>query len=319
MQPVIVSTWTWGRTACRRAAEVAAGGAPLADIVEEAVVAVELDPTALTVGYGGLPNEDGVVQTDALFMRGSTLDAGAVAALEGIRTPIRVARRVMEHTHHVLLAGEGARRFAIEQGFTVEDMRTPASTARYASWAATPDARGRFRRAGTGTAHVGPGHHPDHDTVCVIGTDGDESVVGVSTSGLGFKLAGRVGDSPLVGAGGYADAAIGAAAATGVGEEIMRAVASYAVVDHMRRGMHPMAAVRAVLGDMVRRRGDALRARESQVGLIAVRRDGEVGHGAPYRGFLAPVWRGGDVETRSPGDPLLGGGEVHEDPAVWEK
>ncbi|MEZ4436862.1 MAG: isoaspartyl peptidase/L-asparaginase, partial [bacterium] len=277
MQPVIVSTWSWGRTACRRAAEVAAAGAPIADVVEEAVVAVELDPTALTVGYGGLPNEDGVVQTDALFMRGSTLDAGAVAALEGIRTPIRVARRVMERTHHVLLAGEGALRFAIEQGFSVEDMRTPAATARFGEWSASPEARARFRRALAGPTppftaqprplEPRPGHHPDHDTVCVVGTDGDECVVGVSTSGLGFKLPGRVGDSPLVGAGGFADAAIGAAAATGVGEEIMRAVASYAVVDHMRRGMHPMEAIGAVLADMVRRRGDALRARESQVGL----------------------------------------------------
>lgn len=307
MQPVVISTWSWGRTACAQAGAVLDSGGAIADAVEAGVVAVELDPTAMTVGYGGLPNEDGVVQTDALFMLGSTLEAGAVAALEGIRTPIRVARRVMERTHHVLLAGEGAQRFAVEQGLSIEAMGTPAADERFRRWKL--DGRSPFRR----------GHADDHDTVCVIGTDGIESVVGVSTSGLGFKMPGRVGDSPLVGAGGYADAEVGAAAATGVGEEILRAVASFAVVERMRAGLHPMAAVAAVLGEMVRRRGEVLRARESQVGLIAVRRDGEIGYGALWRGFEVPVWRAGQVEDHAPAEPLFGRSKRHEDPAAWDE
>ncbi|MEZ4435869.1 MAG: N(4)-(beta-N-acetylglucosaminyl)-L-asparaginase [bacterium] len=307
MEPIVLSTWSWGRTACARAGEILTAGGGLDDAIEEGTVAVELDPTAMTVGYGGLPNEDGVVQTDALFMRGSTLEAGAVAALEGIRTPIRVARRVMERTHHVLLAGPGAQRFAIEQGFALEDMLTPAAAERHARFEA--EGASPFRR----------GHAHDHDTVCVIGADGREAIAAVSTSGLGFKMPGRVGDSPLVGAGAYADAEVGVAAATGVGEEILRAVASFAVVERMRAGQHPMAAVHAVLTEMVRRRGDIIRARESQVGLIAVRRDGEIGYGAIWKGFEAPVWRAGRVETLVPEAPLLGSSRRHEDPAAWDQ
>lgn len=300
IDPIVMSTWSWGRAACARAGEVLQRGADIADAVEEATVAVELDPAVLTVGYGGLPNEDGVVQTDALFMRGSTLEAGAVAALEGVRTPIRVARRVMERTHHVLLAGAGAQRFAVEQGFSLEDMGTAEAAARYAKWRAAWKDRGRSRfRRGHDAEH-------DHDTVCVIGTDGIEAVAAVSTSGLGFKLPGRVGDSPLVGAGAYADAEVGVAAGTGVGEEILRAVASFAVVERMRAGLHPMEAVAAVLAEMVRRRGDVLRRRESQVGLIALRVDGEVGYGALWPGFVAPVWRAGAVRDLVPEAPLLG-------------
>lgn len=303
IEPVVVSTWAWGHTACRRAGEALRGGRSLADAIEAGTVAVELDPTATTVGYGGLPNAEGVVETDAMFMWGSTLEVGAVAALRGVRTPIRVARRVAERTHHVLLAGAGARRFADAEGFPDEDMHTANSRARYARW--TAEGRSRFVRR----------DHADHDTVCVIGTDGDESVVAVSTSGLGFKLPGRVGDSPLIGAGGYADAEVGAAAATGVGEEVIRAVASFAVVERMRAGMHPDAAIGSVLSEMVRRRGHVLRARHDQVALIAVRRDGVVGAGALFEGFTAPVYRAGEQFEHALPPPLLESDRAWMDPA----
>lgn len=301
--PVIVSTWSWGHTACKAAGEALAAGRGIADAVEAGTVAVELDPEVMTVGYGGLPNAEGQVEVDAMFMVGSRLEVGAVAALRGVRTPIRVARRVSAATHHVLLAGEGARRFATEQGFGIEDMHTPASLARYARW--QREGGSRFRR----------GHADDHDTVCVLGTDGVECVAAVSTSGLGFKLPGRVGDSPLVGAGGYADAEVGAAAATGVGEEVMRSVASFAVVEKMRAGAHPDEAIEAVLRQLVRRRGDALRARESQVALIAVRRDGVVGCGALYEGFVAPTLRAGAITGMRPKRPLLVADGPRTDPA----
>lgn len=304
IDPVIVSTWSWGHTACRHAGHALTHGGALVEAVEAGAVAVELDPAVMTVGYGGLPNAAGEVEVDAMFMVGSTLEVGAVAALRGVRAPTKVARRVAAETHHVLLAGEGARRFATEQGFADEDMLTEASRARYARWKAAGVSR--FRR----------GHAHDHDTVCVIGTDGVESVCAVSTSGLGFKLPGRVGDSPLVGAGGYADAEVGAAAATGVGEEVIRAVAAFAVVERMRAGMAPDDAIDAVLKQMVRRRGDALRARESQVALIAVRRDGVVGCGALYDGFVAPTLRSGSIVERRPARPLLASAQPKADPAA---
>ena len=135
-EPVVVSTWSWGHTACRHAGRVLAAGGGIVDAVEAGTVAVELDPQVMTVGYGGLPNAAGEVEVDAMFMVGSSLEVGAVAALRGVRTPIRVARRVAAHTHHILLAGGGARRFATEQGFPVEDMHTDASRARHERWKA---------------------------------------------------------------------------------------------------------------------------------------------------------------------------------------
>jgi N4-(beta-N-acetylglucosaminyl)-L-asparaginase len=267
---------------CDRALAVGRRGGSLLDAIEKGVEAVELDPEVLTVGYGGLPNEAGVVQLDAMLMRGSTLECGSVGALEEIATPIAVARRVMERTRHVLLVGEGAKAFALEQGFETRDLRTPASTAR---WEAYRDSgERRFRR------------EDDHDTVGAVGVDGaGEVVAGVSTSGLGFKMPGRVGDSPIVGAGGYADAEVGAACATGVGEEVIRTCGSYAVVEAMRAGRSPTEAAREVLRRLVRRRGDALG--DAQVAFIAMRRDGEVGAAALRPGFEMSVLRAGEVVT----------------------
>jgi len=256
------------------------------DAIEAGIREVELDPSVTTVGYGGLPNEAGVVQLDAMIMRGSTLDAGAVGALEGVATPISVARRVMERTRHVLLVGAGAAELARAEGFPTRDLLTPESRAAWEQWRATGAHGFRLARP-----------LDTHDTVGVVGVDpSGEAVVGVSTSGLAWKMPGRVGDSPLVGAGGYADADVGAVCATGIGEEVIRVVGSHAVLERMRAGDEPTAAAEHVIGRMRRKRGDALG--NAQIAFVAVRRDGAVGAAALRPGFTMAVARGTTVEMR---------------------
>jgi L-asparaginase/N4-(beta-N-acetylglucosaminyl)-L-asparaginase len=245
---------------------------------------VESDPEVLTVGVGGYPNEAGVVQLDAMLMKGSTLDAGAVGALEEIENPIAVARRIMERTRHVYLVGAGAQAFAVEEGFERRDLRGDRAQARWSQWVDETGGRSPMR--------IGD---DNHDTVGAIGVDGSgEVVAGVSTSGLAFKIPGRVGDSPLVGAGGYADAEVGAACATGVGEEVIRTCGSFAIVEAMRNGQSPQQAAESVLRRLVRRRGDQLG--DSQVAYIAMRRDGEIGAACLRPDFEYFIRRGGTTE-----------------------
>ncbi len=216
-------------------------------------------------------------------MKGSTLDAGAVGCLEEVATPIRVARRVMERTRHVYLVGAGAKAFAVEQGFETRDLATDESRRRFEEFRAT--GQHPFRVGGAA----------DHDTVGTVGVGPDgEVVVGVSTSGLAWKLPGRVGDSPIVGAGGYADAEAGAACATGVGEEVIRTCGSFAVVERMRAGVEPREAAAEVLRSLVRRRGDRLG--DGQVAYVALRRDGAIGAAALQPGFEMFVRRDGRTE-----------------------
>lgn len=283
--PVVAATWRWGRTVCTRAHERLAAGAPLIDAIEAGIRDVELDPGVTSVGYGGYPNEAGVVQLDAMMMKGSTLDAGAIGALEQIATPLSVARRVMERTRHVFLVGAGALEFARSEGFESRELLTDEARAAWERWKS--EGSHGFRR--------GPA---DHDTVGSVGVDGSgEVIAALSTSGLAWKMPGRVGDSPLVGAGGYADAEVGAACATGVGEEVIRIAGAHAIVERMRAGDEPTAAAEAVLRRLVRRRGAALG--DAQVGVIALRRDGVVGAAALRPGFELAILRDGQVAMQS--------------------
>lgn len=228
--PLVVSTWPFGKPANEAALQaLARGGSPL-DAVEHGIRVTESDTSLGSVGLEGRPNAAGVVQLDSCIMDGPGHRAGSVAALEGIRHPISAARLVMEKTPHVMLAGEGARMFALEQGLESVEVN---SEALYRKWE-----QGRPH-----ASHPPSRLKDNHDTIAllVLGSDG-HLAGGCSTSGLAGKLPGRVGDSPILGSGLYVDNEVGAAGATGVGENIMRYCATFLIVEFMRQGLHPQAA-----------------------------------------------------------------------------
>jgi N4-(beta-N-acetylglucosaminyl)-L-asparaginase len=218
------------------AIQLVEGGSDTLDAIVEGVKIQELDPDDDSVGYGGLPNEAGVVQLDASCMHGPTKRAGAVAALEGIKTPSEVARLVLKYTNHIMLVGEGAKRFALSYGFKEEELLTPASREKWLRWRANrgheddwldvPETEPAMARP-TGTVNLN-----------IVNRQGEISSV-TSTSGLAWKIPGRAGDSPIVGAGQYTDNDVGAAGSTGRGESNIMVCGGFLTVEHMRRGMKP--------------------------------------------------------------------------------
>ncbi|MDB5299839.1 MAG: hypothetical protein JWO87_1502 [Phycisphaerales bacterium] len=256
--PIIIATWPFGLPACQAAWEVLSAGGAAIDGVEAGATYCEDDPAVDSVGFGGLPDASGEVTLDASIMdhRGR---CGAVACLRRVRHATMVARMVMEHTRHVMLVGEAATQFAIRQGMKESDLLSDEAAKRYEQWKLSRDASAS---------------QEGHDTIGILALDAGGWIAGAcTTSGLAFKLPGRVGDSPIIGAGLYVDGAVGAATATGAGEEMIKSVASFTVVENMRRGMEPLEAIRDVLDRVLRRRGgDA----ETDVSLIALRRDGAV-------------------------------------------
>jgi isoaspartyl peptidase/L-asparaginase-like protein (Ntn-hydrolase superfamily) len=259
--PVVIATWPFGRTAVKAALPQLQAGQPSLDAAVSGAQAVEDDPTVHSVGFGGLGNAIGTVQLDACVMDGATLACGAVAVVENVRHVAALARRVMEKTPHIFLVGEGARTFAVQQGFPLETLLTPESVAEWL--------KGRPK----------PRKEPpdSHDTVTVLCIDQKGSLGGVcSTSGLSHKLPGRVGDSPLIGHGLYVDNTAGAAGATGVGEEVIRIGGSLLIVEAMRAGKSPQEACEAGV-----RRLNAVAVRRgvhpAKVAFLALDRAGRVG------------------------------------------
>ena len=271
---VIASTWNFGMRANKAALAAVEKGGSAIDTVEAGVRVIEADPKVASVGYGGMPNRDGVVQLDAAIMDGKGLRCGGVAAIEGILHPISVARKVMEKTPHVLLVGDGAQQFALEQGFEKQSLLTERSRK---AWQARKDAQGK-------DAAPGP---DDHDTIGMICVDGEGRIAAaVTTSGLGFKLPGRVGDSPLIGCGLYADQEAGACVSTGVGEEAIRVLGSFLTVEMMRRGADPLS---AVMEAQARVRKANPGRDDLQVAFLAMSLDGTVKGAALERGFSYAV------------------------------
>src|SRR5687767_8482663 len=228
---VVIATWPFGLPASQAAWRVLSAGGAALDAAVEGVTSCEDDESVDSVGYGGLPDAAGEVTLDASVMddRGR---CGSVACLRRVRHPARVARLVMEKTPHVLLVGELATRFALEQGFKEENLLSPRAAEAYRTW--TREHPGLARPAG-------PAGQRGHDTIGMLALGRDGRLAGAcSTSGRAFKLPGRVGDSPIVGAGLYVDGEVGAASATGVGEEVIKVCGSYAVVEAMRRGAGPL-------------------------------------------------------------------------------
>ena len=280
-RPAAVSSSN-GLRAVNRAMELVLGGTDTLDAAVEGVKIQELDPNDNSVGYGGLPNEDGVVQLDASCMHGPTRRAGAVAALEGIKTPSEVARLVLKYTDHILLVGEGAKRFALSYGFKEEDLLTPESRQLWLTWRANrgpgddwlnvPENEPLVARP-TGTINLN-----------LVNAKGDVSSI-TTTSGLAWKIPGRAGDSPIIGAGQYTDNDVGAAGSTGRGEANIMACGGFLTVEGMRRGLKPADACLETLKRVVRLTQPRL-LKEGRptfnLSFYAVNKRGEFGSGSLY-------------------------------------
>lgn len=265
-KPIVLSTWRFGIAANEAAWEVLKNNGRALDAVEAGVKVPEGDPNERSVGYGGRPDRDGRVTLDACIMDEFS-NIGSVACLEHIKHPISVARAVMEKTPHVMLVGEGALQFALLQGYKKENLLVEASEKEWKEWLKTSNYKP--------VANI-----ENHDTIGMIALDAAGNLSGAcTTSGMAFKMHGRVGDSPIIGAGLYVDNEIGAATATGHGEEVIRIAGCHLVVELMRQGRSPQQACEEAVSRIVKltkNRNKDLK--DIQVGFIALNKKGE--HGA---------------------------------------
>jgi N4-(beta-N-acetylglucosaminyl)-L-asparaginase len=289
-KPIVISTWDFGVAANADAWKVLSKNGKALDAVEQGVWVPEADPKNQSVGYGGLPDRDGKVTLDACIMD-ELGNCGAVLALEHIKHPISVARRVMEKTPHVILAGDGALQFALAQGFKKENLLTPESEKAWKTWLKEakyePIINIENKLYKTVPQKL-PGNQYNHDTIGMLALDSFGNLSGAcTTSGMAYKLHGRVGDSPIIGAGLYIDNEIGGATSTGVGEEVIRNVGSFLVVELMRQGFSPEDACKEAVMRIIKRKPDT--AKKIQVGFLALNKNGEYGAYAIQKGFSYAV------------------------------
>ncbi|MFC5488394.1 N(4)-(beta-N-acetylglucosaminyl)-L-asparaginase [Dokdonella soli] len=283
----VISTWDFGVAANQAAWTVLSRGGSVLDAVEAGARVPEADLANHSVGKGGYPDRDGIVTLDASIMDGDGR-CGAVAALEHIAHPISVARRVMEQTPHVLLVGDGALQFALEQGFDKDNLLTPEAEKAWREWLKTAKYAPVINRENLDYRKSLPGGKDNHDTLGLLALDASGKLAGAcTTSGMAWKLHGRVGDSPIVGAGLYVDNDVGAATSTGVGEEVIRNAGSFLVVELMRQGRAPQQACEEAVRRIVKKHPDG--AKKLQVGFLALSRHGEVGAYAIQKGFSYAV------------------------------
>lgn len=277
-KPLVISTWNFGIQANKAAWQVLSQGGRALDAVEKGVMVVEGDPDISSVGYGGLPDRDGHVTLDACIMD-ETGNAGSVCFLEGFKHPVAVARQVMENSPHVMLAGQGAKRFALDQGFIEENLLTEKSRASWQQWLKTHQYQpwSPLHDPSTGDERRGQ-PNPNHDTIGMLALDQAGNLSGCcTTSGLAFKLHGRVGDSPIIGASLFVDNEIGAACATGVGEEVLKTLGSFLIVELMRQGASAQEACEEGVRRIVKRNPEVTRDSSFQVGYIALDKNGQTG------------------------------------------
>ena len=288
-KPIVISTWDFGKAANAAAWEVLSKQGRALDAVEAGVKIPESDPTNHSVGYGGLPDRDGHVTLDACIMDENS-NCGSVMCLEYIVHPISVARLVMEKTPHVVLAGDGALEFALANGFRKENLLTPESEKIWKEWLRKskyePVINIENKKFNDKT--LSPGGASNHDTIGMLALDNNGNLSGAcTTSGMAFKMHGRVGDSPIIGAGLFVDNEIGCATSTGVGEEVIRIVGSHLVVEYLRLGFTPRDACRKAVERIVTR--DPAKAKTLQVGFLALKKDGSFGAYCIQKGFTYAV------------------------------
>jgi N4-(beta-N-acetylglucosaminyl)-L-asparaginase len=273
-KPIVISTWNFGLQANEEAWKILVKGGSALDAVEAGARVPEGDPKETSVGLGGLPDRDGKVTLDACIMDENG-NIGSVAFLEHIVHPVSVARMVMEKTPHVMLVGEGALQFALANGFKKEKLLTEESKQAWKEWLK----EGKYKPV----ANV-----ENHDTIGILALDEKGNLSGAcTTSGMAYKMRGRVGDSPIIGAGLYVDNEIGAATSTGVGEEVIRIVGCHLVVELMRQGNSPEQACKLAVERIVKKNPE--KAKTIQVGFLALSKKGEYGAYCLQKGFTFAV------------------------------
>jgi N4-(beta-N-acetylglucosaminyl)-L-asparaginase len=289
LRPLVISTWDFGKPANEAAWSILSKNGRALDAVEAGVKIPEAEPEVNTVGYGGLPDRDGYVTLDACIMDGNG-DCGSVMCLEHIVHPVSVARLVMEKTPHIVLTGEGALQFALSNGFKKENLLTPASEKMWKDWLKESryEPEINIENKKYSFSNILPGGPGYHDTIGMVAIDQNGKLSGAcTTSGLAFKMHGRVGDSPIIGAGLFVDNEVGAATSTGVGEEVIRIAGSHLVVEFMRQGLTPREACRKAVERIVLRNPE--KAKKLQVGFLALKKDGSYGAFCIQKGFVYAV------------------------------
>ncbi len=287
-KPIVISTWDHGVVANTVSWDILKKNGTALDAVEQGVRVVEADPRGTTVGVGGSPDRDGYVTLDACIMNHKN-QCGSVAFLQNIEHPISVARKVMEETPHVMLVGEGAYQFAREMGFERKELLTEKSKEAWERWLQNSEYKPVV-------------NIENHDTIASLALDSQGNLAGAcTTSGMAYKMHGRVGDSPIIGAGLFVDNEVGAACGTGVGEAIIRTAGSAIIVEMMRAGMSPQDACKAAIERIIEKHDDVS---NLQVGYLALNKEGEYGGYSVHKGFTYAV-RSSEADEYSNSDYSL--------------
>jgi N4-(beta-N-acetylglucosaminyl)-L-asparaginase len=274
--PIVISTWKHGFTANEKAYKLIKKGSKSIDAVEAGVMVTEADPKCTSVGLGGWPDRDGNVTLDACIMD-HTGNCGSVSFLQNIKHPISVARQVMDNTPHVMLSGEGALQFALKNGFHKEDLLTDKARLKWKEWLKDSKYKPII-------------NVENHDTIGLLAIDQKGNISGAcTTSGLAWKMHGRVGDSPIIGAGMFVDNEIGGCCATGVGEAVMKTLGSFLIVELMRQGASPQEACEEGIARIVKNQNY----NDMQIGYLAINKKGDHGAYAVHAGFDYALYQNG--------------------------
>lgn len=274
--PIVISTWKHGFAANEKAYKLIKKGSNSIDAVEAGVMITEADPKCTSVGLGGWPDRDGNVTLDACIMDHKG-NCGSVSFLQNIKHPISVARQVMENTPHVMLSGEGALQFALKNGFHKEDLLTEKARLKWKEWLKDSKYKPII-------------NVENHDTIGLLAIDQKGNISGAcTTSGLAWKMHGRVGDSPIIGAGMFVDNEIGGCCATGVGEAVMKTLGSFLIVELMRQGASPQEACEEGIARIVKNQNY----NDMQIGYLAINKKGDHGAYAVHTGFDYALYQNG--------------------------